>query len=49
MGDAQQEKEGDQQGEVAQAAAMSVEERRLRLDERRLLMEEQRWRAELEA
>jgi len=49
VGDAQQEEEGDQQGEVAQAAAMALEERRLRLEERRLLMEEQRWRAELAA
>ena len=49
VGDARQEEEGDQQGEVAQAAAMSLEERRLRLDERRLLMEERRWKAELEA
>ena len=48
VGDAQQE-EDEQQGEVAQAAVESLEERRLRLEERRLLMEEQRWRAELEA
>ena len=47
--DVQQEEEDDQEGEVAQAAAESLEERRLRLEERRLLMEEQRWRAELAA
>ena len=47
VGDAQQEEKGDQQGEVAQATAMTMEERRLRLDERRLLMEERRWKAEL--
>ena len=50
VGEAQHDEEEDeQQGEVAQAAAESLEERRLRLEERRLLMEEQRWRAELAA
>jgi len=47
VGNAQQGAEGDQQGDAAQVAAMSMEERRLRLDERRLQMEERHWKAEL--
>jgi len=39
--------EGDKQGDGAQAAAMSLEEKRLRLDGKLLQMEEQRWKAEI--